>query len=141
MRHIETKIVIATSPETIWKVLMDFDQFPKWNPFMKSIQGEKAVGKQLVVKIQPPNSKGMTFKPTILTCNENEEFRWLGKLGIKGIFDGEHYFRLEPQGDATTKFVHGEKFSGVLVGLMGKALDKTRDGFQLMNEALKVRCE
>jgi hypothetical protein len=37
----------------------------------------------------------MTFKPTILTLESNKEFRWKGKLGITGIFDGEHYFILE----------------------------------------------
>jgi hypothetical protein len=40
-----------------------------------------------------------------------------------------------------TKFIHGEKFSGLLVPLVGKMLDKTQKGFQLMNESIKKECE
>lgn len=36
----------------------------------------------------------MTFKPKILIVEPNKEFRWKGKLGINGIFDGKHYFIL-----------------------------------------------
>lgn len=141
MQHIETEILINAKPEKVWTVLTDFEKHPTWNPFIKSIEGEKSVGKQLKVSIQSPNGGGMTFKPVVLTYDVNKEFRWKGKLVISGIFDGEHYFRLIDMGEGTTKFVHGEKFSGILVPLMGGALNKTKAGFQLMNEALKRECE
>lgn len=141
MRHIETEILINASPEKVWVVLTDFEQYPKWNPFIKSIEGEKAVGRRLKVFIQPPDGGGMTFKPEVLAFEANKEFRWKGKLFLKGIFDGEHYFRLSDAGNGATRFVHGEKFSGFLVPLMGGTLDKTKVGFELMNEALKRECE
>lgn len=83
----------------------------------------------------------MTFKPEVLKVDVNKEFRWKGKLLLKGIFDGEHYFQLMDLGDGTTHFVHGESFIGLLVPLMGGALTKTKMGFELMNEALKRECE
>tara|TARA_R100000278_G_C5377313_1_gene131182 strand:- start:53 stop:310 length:258 start_codon:yes stop_codon:yes gene_type:complete len=83
----------------------------------------------------------MTFKPVILKLEPSKEFRWKGKLGIKGIFDGEHFFILEKETDDSTRFIHGEKFSGILVSLMGKTLDKTKEGFEIMNEAIKRECE
>lgn len=46
---IETEIMINASVETVWKVLTDFDNHPTWNPFIQSISGEKAVGKNLTV--------------------------------------------------------------------------------------------
>ncbi len=140
MKNIKTEILINTNATKVWDVLMDFENHPKWNPFIKSIHGEQKLGKNLTVHIQPPNAKGMTFKPVILTLKPNIEFRWKGKLGIKGIFDGEHYFILEPVGN-NTKLIHGEKFSGILVALTGKMLEKTAEGFRLMNEALKNKCE
>jgi hypothetical protein len=83
----------------------------------------------------------MTFKPNILTLEANKEFRWKGKLGINGIFDGEHYFILESVDKDITKFIHGEKFSGLLVPFVRKMLDKTQKGFLLMNESIKNECE
>ncbi len=141
MQHIETEIIINAQPDKVWSVLTNFENYPKWNPFIKSIEGETAVGKQLKVFIQPPNGSGMTFKPEVLAFDANKEFRWKGKLFVKGIFDGEHFFRLVDMGDGTTKFIHGENFSGFLVPFVSGILGKTKVGFELMNEALKRECE
>jgi hypothetical protein len=141
MKNIQTEILILADTAKVWNVLMNFDSYPKWNPFITSISGERKLGNRLTVSINPPGGKGMTFKPNILTLEANKEFRWKGKLGINGIFDGEHYFILESVDKDITKFIHGEKFSGLLVPLVGKMLDKTQKGFQLMNESIKKECE
>lgn len=59
----------------------------------------------------------MTFKPTVLAFKHNKEFRWIGKLLFKGVFDGEHKFELIDNGNGTTIFNHSENFKGILVGL------------------------
>jgi hypothetical protein len=141
MKNIQTEILINTDITKVWDVLMNFDNYPKWNPFITSISGEPKLGSRLTVSIKPPGGKGMTFKPNILTLEANKEFRWKGKLGINGIFDGEHYFILESVDNDITKFIHGEKFSGLLVPFVRKMLDKTQKGFQLMNESIKNECE
>ena len=141
MKNIQTEILILADTAKVWDVLMNFDSYPKWNPFITSISGERKLGNRLTVSINPPGGKGMTFKPNILTLEANKEFRWKGKLGINGIFDGEHYFILESVDKDITKFIHGEKFSGLLVPFVRKILDKTQKGFQLMNESIKNECE
>jgi hypothetical protein len=141
MKNIQTEILINTDITKVWDVLMNFDSYPTWNPFITSISGERKLGNRLTVSINPPGGKGMTFKPNILTLEANKEFRWKGKLGINGIFDGEHYFILESVDKDITKFIHGEKFSGLLVPFVRKMLDKTQKGFQLMNESIKNECE
>lgn len=141
MKTIQTEIIIDADISKVWNVLTDFENHPKWNPFIKSISGEQKVGNKITVSIQPPDGNGMTFKPRILILDQNREFRWKGRLLINGIFDGEHFFKMESLGDGQTKFIQGEKFSGILVSLMGKMLEKTKEGFQLMNEAIKKECE
>ena len=141
MKEIKTEIIINTKPEKVWEVLTDFEKYPTWNPFIQNISGEQKVGSKLDVSIHPLEGNGMTFQPTLLKFEENREFRWVGKLLVKGIFDGEHYFVLSQEGESKTKFTHGEKFSGILVYLAGRTLDKTKGGFELMNESLKVECE
>jgi len=83
----------------------------------------------------------MTVKPEILVFEKEKEFRWKGKILIPGIFDGEHYFLISKNGNGSTRFVQGEKFNGLLVGLLSSTLKKTRQGFEQMNEALKRECE
>jgi hypothetical protein len=66
----------------------------------------------------------------------------LGKLGIKGVLDGEHYFQLKVIDSQKTELIHGENFSGILSGLLLKMIgEKTKNGFEAMNEALKIEVE
>ena len=141
MKRIETQISIEAPPQKVWNVLTDFEQHTKWNPFIESIKGDKKVGSTLTVTLHPPGVRATTFKPRILVFDEGKEFRWRGKFGVNGLFDGEHYFILSPQEDEGTLFIHGEKFSGILVPLLGRILKDTKNGFLLMNKALKRRCE
>jgi hypothetical protein len=140
-RRIETSIEIDASPEKVWSILTDFVGMASWNPFIKSISGALAPGSTLAVHIAPPGKSGMQFKPTVLAANRERELRWLGRVLLPGIFDGEHYFLLEPIGSDRTRLTHGEKFSGILVGLFGGTLSATENGFQAMNVALKQRAE
>jgi hypothetical protein len=141
MKHIETMIRIYAPAGKVWQILTDFDSYPSWNPFIKSMSGELKEGQQLQVKISPPNEKEMSFSPILLRANPGREIRWSGKFLFKGLFDGEHYFGIEEIDENTTLFVHGEYFSGLLVGLMTTMLEQTKLGFDSMNKALKKTCE
>lgn len=141
MKKIETEILINAPASRVWSILTDFYQHPRWNPFIRLIKGSKVVGETMEVQIQPPGGGGMTFRPLLLKFDENREFRWKGKLLVKGIFDGEHYFLLDEIEPSVTRLTHGELFTGILVALVGGTLTKTAEGFRLMNEALKVECE
>ena len=135
--EITTDIKIQSTSEKIWKILMDFKQYPQWNPFVKSIEGNTSIGSKLNAQLQD-----MKFAPVVVECKKEKEFRWLGHLFFKGLFDGEHSFRLVDNQDGTTTFVHSEKFKGILVRLMKKKLTTDIvEGFKEMNLALKNRVE
>jgi hypothetical protein len=143
MKHeIATGISISASPERVWAALLDFERYPEWNPFVRSIEGAPAQGSSLKVTISPPGAKAMTFRPIVLRHSAAREFRWKGKFLFPGLFDGEHYFILAPAPGGSTQFTHGEHFSGLLVPLLRGALEgATRAGFEAMNIALKQRLE
>ncbi|MFT8351406.1 SRPBCC domain-containing protein [Clostridium saccharoperbutylacetonicum] len=79
----------------------------------------------------------MLFKPTLLNFTPNKELRWLGRLFIPGLFDGEHIFELISNNDGTTTFIQREKFYGILVPLLKNSLGNIKAGFELMNEKIK----
>lgn len=141
MREIRTDIEIAAPPAEVWSVLMAFDAYGDWNPFMPSIQGDARSGERLTVEIEPPGGRRMTFKPTVLAAEPNQELRWIGRLLLPGLFDGEHALRIEPIDARRSRFVQQERFTGILVGLFHRTLDKTELGFEQMNAALKERVE
>ena len=140
--EIQTSITIISDKTTVWKHLTDFEQYPKWNPFIVSIEGTTVFGEKLRVMIHPPNSEPMEFQPKWLVIEEEKELRWLGQVFVPGLFDGEHYFKIQPNEDESVEFIHGEIFSGILAWLMmSKIKDHTRQGFLAMNEQLKLISE
>lgn len=142
MTTLETEIRIEAAPEQVWAVLMDFKHYAGWNPFLISVEGKPVVGSLLTNQIRLNEKKQMQFKPEVLKVEENREFRWKGKAFVKGLFDGEHYFKLTPQDDGSTLLVHGESFSGLLLSIFMKMIaEDTKKGFEAMNKALKQRVE
>ena len=83
----------------------------------------------------------MMFRPYVLTASPCRELRWLGRLLIPRLFDGEHAFELADDADGC-RFRQTEKFTGLLVPRMpNKLFEATEQGFTAMNEALKQRAE
>lgn len=140
MREIQTDIEIEAAPEEVWRVLTDFAAYPSWNPFVTRAGGELREGGRLEIFVQVPEGRGMKFTPRVLRVEPARELRWIGSMPLN-LFNGEHIFKLEPAGAARTRFLHGERFTGLLIPFMGSTLRKVRRGYVLMNEALKARVE
>ncbi|MFA5835165.1 MAG: SRPBCC domain-containing protein [Bacteroidota bacterium] len=141
-KEIRTEILIQAPPEKVWAILTDFNRYAEWNPFIRSVTGEVAVGKEITILLAPPESSEMTFSPTILAFEPNKELRWLGHFWFTGLFDGEHTFELIDNGNGTTTFKQSEDFGGILVPFFSTKLDvNTVNGFKLMNEKLKELAE
>ena len=140
-RTLEQSIEIDAPPAAVWSILADTSAYPEWNPFMSKLDGDLHPGGTLDVRIKPPNARPMSFKPTVLTAEREQELRWIGHFIVRGLLDGEHSFRIEPLGDGRSRFIQSERFSGLLVRFVKSTLDKTELGFAEMNAALKERAE
>lgn len=141
MKHLVTEIKIDAPANVVWEVLTDLAAYPQWNPFIVEARGEAVVGTKLENRLQPPGGRSMKFKPTVTVVDPETKFEWLGVLGFRGIFDGRHIFELEADGDST-KLVQREEFTGIVVPLFARSLDKgTKAGFEAMNQAIKERAE
>lgn len=140
MKRIETKITINATPAQVWATLTDFQAYPAWNPFIVKLKGEAAEGNTLEAHLKIGDKAPQVFKPKVLVCRPEQEFRWRGKLFVRGLFDGEHYFQLRELPNGRTELTHGEQFSGLLSGLVLSMIGTdTIKGFERMNEALRER--
>jgi len=140
MKRIETRIDISATPEELWAVLMDFPSYDAWNPMVVAISGETVVGSRLEVKVALKNGRRMTFRPTVVEYEAGRRFAWLGKVGVRGVFDGLHRFEIEGRGSTATS-VHSEEFRGLLPPLLGKLMRDTHDSIVAMNDALAREVE
>jgi hypothetical protein len=141
MREIRTEIDIEATPDAVWATLVDFAAFEQWNPFISNASGTLREGERLKVTLAPPGKRGFRFTPVVVAADPGKRLVWRGTLGFKGLFDGEHQFELEGLPEGRTRFIHSERFTGVLVPLLAGTLGDARKGFVAMNEALKRRVE
>src|SRR5215211_7034383 len=116
-----SEVHIDAAPQRVWQVLGDLAAYREWNPFIVEAAGRPEVGERLTLRIQPVNGRAMTLRPTVTAAREGELLRWLGSLGMAGIFDGEHSFGIEADGDGT-RLVQQETFRGVLVPFFARTL-------------------
>jgi hypothetical protein len=142
MKEIYSQIEIGATPNRIWQILLDFESYPKWNPYIRFANGTPAVGKRIEIVTHPKGSRKLIFHPLILKLEANNELRWRGSSLPGFLFSGEHIFLLRSKSHEITSFVQREIFTGLLVPFLQGTLDKrTLRGFQAMNAVLKIRAE
>lgn len=142
MRELKTEIEIDAPASKIWSILMNFDKYPEWNPFIISITGRPHLRERLNVTIQPKGGKPMRFKPKVTLFKKHLQFGWMGNVLMVGLFDGHHIFDIHQKKEGGCTFVHREQFSGLLVPLFwGKLNTQIRAGFEAMNSVLKELAE
>jgi hypothetical protein len=137
---IRTEVWINSSPQQVWNVLTATAEYPSWNPMISHLTGELREGSVIEFTVGA-GSDSMTFHPKILRVRTAQELRWKGNVLIPGIFDGEHEFLFEQQGNET-HLIQSEQFSGLLAGKLTEGvLRETSAQMNAMNTALKQRSE
>ena len=140
MHELRTEIEIDATAAEVWAVLADLPAYGSWNPFMTKIEGDLRTGGRLDVRLAPVDERGITLHPTLLVVEPGRELRWIGRLGVRGIFDGEHVLEIQEVRPGTVRFLQHERFTGVLAPLLWSKLRRgTARGFVAMNDALAAR--
>ncbi|WP_374511145.1 SRPBCC family protein [Niveibacterium sp.] len=143
MHELRTTVDIQAPPNQVWTILTDFAAYPEWNPFIREVRGEPIAGRSLNISVFcGPKAQRRNFWPRVLLSEAPRELRWQGRLLMSGLLNGEHRFKLVQRSDGTTRLVHSECFTGMLVPFFRARLEReARPGFEAMNAALKSRAE
>ncbi len=139
---LNTSIEIDAPAKDVWDVLLDFDQYGEWNPFLTNIDGNAKEGEEIKVTVALPFRQSMDFNLKVETVVNGKEMIWLGQTLEPRVLDGEHIFRVESIGRNRSRFTQEEKFSGILLYLTWPWLKgSVLANFNTMNNALKDTVE
>ena len=97
-KELVSSIKIDAPASLVWEILVDFDAFPTWNPFITSADGTVQAGGRLTLRMQPVSGSSVTLRPTVVEVVEGRRLRWQGRLRVRGLFDADHLFLVEPRG-------------------------------------------
>lgn len=114
------EVEIAATPEVVWDVLTGFEQWPDWNPDVKSMSfgGPVEPGSEFRWKAGPG-----TIVSTLEQVDRPSYIRWRGRtLSVKAL----HEWWFEPSSGGT-RVETEESFSGFLARLFRGSLQKTLD--------------
>lgn len=145
MIEIYSDIEINASAEKVWEILTNFQAYSEWNPMIKTINGELAVGAQLevVLKSTERETQGeFTLNTTIIKLIPNQELRLTRSIVWKILFHAEHIIIIESLGPNRVMFRQATIFRGVFARWLENKINKTSlSGFDEMNAVLKERAE
>ena len=141
--EIREEVEINASTNKVWKVVIDFDNYKKWNSQLSYLGGEVKANGTLHLKLAAEGAAPYEFKPNISYFEEEKRFAWLAKTGMPRVFDGEHFFELKELGNNKTLVINREEYRGVL-SMVFKQLPMMKNapnGFKKMNTELKAYVE
>jgi len=62
MKKVETEILISAPDSDVWRVLIEFNKYAEWNPFIIKASGKAIVGEQLQLTLRSGDkNKDMNF--------------------------------------------------------------------------------
>jgi hypothetical protein len=144
--EISDSIKIAATPENVWAVLADLDNYPQWHPSFQSVTGQLAVGSTLTIRTTSPNTGNpITLKVKVLAVEAGTELTWASKL--LGITTIKRRFLLR-SADGGTELTQAGTYRG-LGGSRGpggtrgalKTVANIQGSYAAINEAIKKQGE
>jgi uncharacterized protein YndB with AHSA1/START domain len=131
----EGELQIAADPQTVFAVISAIDQWPSWNPDVRSVtlQGPVQPGTVFRWKAGPSS-----LTSTLQVVDPPREIAWTGTtMGIKAV----HVFRFQAN-DGGTLARSEESWQGLLASLLKGYSRKTLDkGIRSVLAHLKVEAE
>lgn len=141
-REVNADIEINAPANVVWRVLIDYERYGEWNPFITKISGVAIADSRLAVTIEPPIGGTMNFNLLVQSVKEPHEITWTGQTLMPRVLDGEHYFRIKSISADKSIFSQGERYSGVLLFFSWPVIHwSVTQSFNDMNVALKKRAE
>jgi hypothetical protein len=128
---------IKASPEKIWKLLTNAENYTKWNTTLESLEGNISLGGTVKMKVR--EAPGRIFKVKVKEFIPNKSMLW--QDGFAPMFMGRRYFILSPSADGTTVFTMSEVFTGLMLPMIAGKLPDFAPIFEKYAADLKIAAE
>ncbi len=141
-KEVRADVFIDAPSGQVWRVVTNFHDYPKWNPYIRQISGTLAPGERLTVVLQPVGSRSTVIHPVVLSVIPSQQINWRERLVMPWIFDGNYTMTLEPISDTQTRVYQKEVYTGLIVLPSLRWLEESvQTGMIRMNTALKYYVE
>ena len=138
-KSVRSEVTISASPEAVWKVLTEVDDYPNWNPTMRVLEGAFQEGAEVKYEFTDGDGNKSEIGAKVKRVREPELINQSG--GISGVITFNHFYRIEPvsaQPGLTRVIIH-EEYAGFYVWFWNP--DSVERAYEKLNLALQDRVE
>lgn len=150
----QSEILIDAPIERVWSAMTRFDEYPKWNSFVRKIDAPTypgvTIGAQLALHVHFANGKEVLSVEAITRFEPPQraasgaltatlEYEFLGWLSTLYLVRGRRIQTLEAVSPTTTRYFTYERLRGLLAGAAPIGL--VQKGFDTHAANLKAFCE
>ena len=135
-------VTIDRPKDLVWDVLIDIDNYPKWNPFTSRVIGTLEIGSPVELHVKMP-IRGDRIQVETLICNDPEEtLSWGMTLGHPSLLIAQRDQKVDAiNGDQCT-YQTWDVFHGLLTPLVVSLFgEDVQNGFNGVANSLKAYCE
>lgn len=142
MKAFRTDCLVSAPIETCYQVLTDFENYSAWSSAHHKIISHGQDLKLYLRRENPNKPAPIILSAKIRQAIPPSHLAWGGGLAwAPWIVDVHHYFELQAVGEQT-KFVHGERFRGILGHIYGVLRhDIQLKQYRRFNESFATRCQ
>jgi uncharacterized protein YndB with AHSA1/START domain len=139
MHEFLTKSTIHAAPETVWEILTNAAGYAEWNPEIVAIEGRMALGERIKARVKIGSGAIRTVPLRVTAFEPPARMEWTGGLPL-GLFTGRRILTVTP-GEGAVEFRMLVQMSGLLAGMMVKAVGDRQAEIDAFSAALKARAE
>ncbi|HSE49013.1 MAG TPA: SRPBCC domain-containing protein [Terriglobales bacterium] len=120
---VRTEVLIRAPAQRIWDLILDFENYPRWNPSIRRVRGHALPGEPAVLWVPLfPFGPCLPVHVIFFEVEPPLRLRWMGTLLVPALFCGDHRFILSPEEAGTIRLIQEETFHGMLVPLLAPLL-------------------
>ncbi len=131
-RETFVSVDIQADPKTIWSLLTNAENYPKWNTTVISIDGKIALGEKIQLKSYLDPKR--VFKLSVKEFEPEKKLVW-------GDAMGKREYKIKPTSNGQTNFSMREKIGGPLFPLFAKMIPSFDESFDKFAHDLKTESE
>ena len=133
-KSVQTEVVIEASPEAVWQVLTDVEQYKEWNPVFEYKEGQLKQGNKVVYKVTEAENKTAVMSAKVIKLVPNKVLNQTG--GLPGVITFDHTYTLTKVEQGTKVTIH-EQYRGIYVNFWSEKLIASQ--YKILAQALKTR--
>ncbi len=131
-RETSVSININSDPATVWKLLTDAGNMPKWNSTIVSIDGQIKQGE--TIKLTATLDPKRVFDLSVKESDTEKKLVW-------GSSQGTRIYSIKDNNDGTVNFEMNETLGGILFPLFSSFIPSFNESFEQFAADLKKEAE